>query len=236
MKMDDSWHWNGTPLLLLIGWATVDPMRVPGQSCTSDKSSVCSKQPPESSRHQFHHAPQTTPRLENFRIFFHVLTQDHSLADLIWSQQTRQELRAALEHEIQYIERQQEARGAQNVAWNHQQFKVDYPSLDHKVKVGSVYMRLWLQAGNGFIQSWQDPVRLLELLFRRFLCELDRNQTVAVMCIQCLERLYVPWRRPRVLKPSIDSCNFSPHCSVCRRRTRRMVGPWRKFPKMPNNS
>ena len=158
---------------------------------TSTSSQQQQQQPsPESSRHQFHHAPQTTPRLENFRIFFHVLTQDHSLADLIWSQQTRQELRAALEHEIQYIERQQEARGAQNVAWNHQQFKVDYPSLDHEVKVGSVYMRLWLQAGDGFIQSWQDPVRLLELLFRRFLCELDRNQTVAVMCIQCLERLY----------------------------------------------
>jgi DnaJ family protein C protein 13 len=115
---------------------------------------------------------------ENFRIFFHVLTQDHSLPDLIWSQQTRRELRIALESEIQYVQREMEARGVDNVAWNHQQFRVKYPSLDNEVKVGNVYMRLWLNAGDGFIRSWDDPVRLFEHLFRRFLCEIDRNDKV----------------------------------------------------------
>jgi DnaJ family protein C protein 13 len=112
---------------------------------------------------------------ENFRVFFHVLTQDHSLPDLIWSQQTRRELRIALESEIQYVQREMEARGMEAIAWNHQQFRVKYPSLDNEVKVGNVYMRLWLQAGDGFIRSWEDPVRLSELLFRRFLCEIDRD-------------------------------------------------------------
>ncbi len=119
---------------------------------------------------------------ENFRIFFHVLTKDHALADLIWNQQTRQELRMALENEIQSIRRATESRGGiDNIAWNHQQFTVDYPSLDNEVKVGTVYMRLWLQAGDGFIKSWEEPYRLFELLFRRFLCELDRNPTVSSM-------------------------------------------------------
>jgi hypothetical protein len=100
---------------------------------------------------------------------------------LIWNQQTRQELRMALENEIQAIKRVTESRGGiDRVAWNHQQFNVDYPSLDNEVKVGTVYMRLWLQAGDGFIKSWEEPYRLFELLFRRFLCELDRNTTVSL--------------------------------------------------------
>jgi DnaJ homolog subfamily C member 13 len=115
---------------------------------------------------------------ENFRIFFHVLTRDHSLADLIWSQQTRRELRIALESELQAVNRALEARGVDSIAWNHQQFSVAYPSLENEVRVGNVYMRLWLQAGDSFIRSWDDPTRLFELLFRRFLCELDRNPKV----------------------------------------------------------
>jgi hypothetical protein len=117
---------------------------------------------------------------ENFRIFFHVLTQDHSLADLIWSQQTRRELRIALESELEYIRRESEARGGMDaIAWNHQQFQVRYPSLENEVKVGNIYMRLWLHAGDAFIRSWDDPVRLFEHLFRRFLCEVDRDVKVS---------------------------------------------------------
>jgi hypothetical protein len=127
---------------------------------------------------------------ENFRIFFHTLTQDHSLPDLIWNQQTRRELRIGLESEIQYIRRETEARGMDQIAWNHQQFGIDYPSLENELRVGSVYMKLWLLAGEGFIKTWDEPLRLFELLFRRFLCEMDRNTKVTVMCIRCLERLY----------------------------------------------
>jgi DnaJ family protein C protein 13 len=132
----------------------------------------------------------TKQTAENFRIFFHTLTQDHALPDLIWNQQTRRELRIGLESEIQYIHRETEARGIDKIAWNHQQFAIDYPSLNNELRVGSVYMRLWLQAGEGFIKTWDEPLRLFELLFRRFLCEMDRNTKVTVMCIRCLERLY----------------------------------------------
>lgn len=125
---------------------------------------------------------------ENFRIFFHVLTQDHSLADLIWSQQTRRELRIALESELEYVRREIEARGINAVAWNHQQFHVKYPSLDNEVKVGDVYMRLWLQAGDAFIRSWDEPGRLFEHLFRRFLCEVDRDEKVSCTVCACVDK------------------------------------------------
>jgi DnaJ homolog subfamily C member 13 len=124
---------------------------------------------------------KSKPETENFTIFFHTLTKDHSLADLIWNQQTRRELRIALESEIQYIYREAEARGIDNIAWNHQQFSVEYPSLENELRVGGsrgVYMRLWLQAGDTFIKTWDEPVRLFEQLFRRFLCESDRNPKV----------------------------------------------------------
>ena len=136
------------------------------------------------------HGVQNQQCPENFRVFFHTLTQDHNLPDLIWNQQTRRELRIGLENEIQYIHRETESRGMDKIAWNHQQYAIEYPSLDGELRVGSVYMRLWLQAGEGFIKTWDEPLRLFELLFRRFLCELDRNTRVTVLCIRCLERLY----------------------------------------------
>jgi hypothetical protein len=118
----------------------------------------------------------------NFRIFFHVLTQNHSLPDLIWNQHTRMDLKNALTLEIKSIEEETEARGnVQEIAWNHEQFSVLYPSLEKEVQVGSVYMRLWLQASDSFIKTWDDPVRLFELLFRRFLCEIDRNVLVRII-------------------------------------------------------
>jgi len=128
---------------------------------------------------------------ENWRIFFHMLTKNNALPDLIWNQQTRRDLQVALDVEMKSIQRETESRGGiDKIAWNHQQFTVKYPSLKDEVQVGSVYMRLWLQTGDSFIKTWEDPVRLFELLFRRLLCDLDRDVVVANMCIQCLDRLY----------------------------------------------
>ena len=38
-----------------------------------------------------------SPQPENYRIMFHVITQDHKQPDLIWNESTRLELRSALE-------------------------------------------------------------------------------------------------------------------------------------------
>jgi hypothetical protein len=70
------------------------------------------------------------------------------------------------------------------IAWNHQQFWVRYPSLNDEVKVGNVYMHLLFQAGDGFIKNWEEPQRLFEVLFQKFLCELVRK--VAVSSVRCL--------------------------------------------------
>ena len=106
---------------------------------------------------------------ENFRIFFHVMEEDHSLPDLIWNKDTRQELKEALEIELKSIDEVTKTNGGiEKVAWNYQQFRVEYLCLKSEVKVGSIYMRLWLQTGDSFIKSWDNPIRLFELLFRRY--------------------------------------------------------------------
>ena len=128
---------------------------------------------------------------ENFRIFFHVMEEDHSLPDLIWNKDTRQELKEALEIELKSIDEVTKTNGGiEKVAWNYQQFRVEYLCLKSEVKVGSIYMRLWLQTGDSFIKSWDNPIRLFELLFRRLLCDMDHDNLVTNMCIRCLERLY----------------------------------------------
>ena len=38
-----------------------------------------------------------SPQPENYRIMFHIITQDHKQPDLIWNESTRLELRSALE-------------------------------------------------------------------------------------------------------------------------------------------
>jgi hypothetical protein len=107
--------------------------------------------------------------VENFRVFFHTITQDHKLPDLIWNQQTRRELRAALEGELKSFETAVRDVGMGGVAWNHQQFKIDYPSLEHEVRVGKTYLRTFLEGGDAFITNIAEPVRFFDLLMRRVL-------------------------------------------------------------------
>lgn len=130
-------------------------------------------------------------KAENFRIFFHVLEEDHALPDLIWNANTRHDLKIAIKREISSIQEETMTLGGfGKVAWNHQQFKVTYKCLEDEVRVGSIYMRLWLEIGDSFIKSWHDPVRLFEQLFRAILCHFEQNHLITNICIRSLERLY----------------------------------------------
>jgi len=127
---------------------------------------------------------------ENFRVMFHTITQDHKLPDLIWNQQTRREMRAALESELASFDTAVRDLGAGNVAWNHQQFKIEYPSLDSEVRVGKTYLRTFLEGGDAFIRNYDEPVRFFDLLMRRVLVNFATKPELASMCCSCLERLY----------------------------------------------
>ena len=140
-----------------------------------------------------HHDDEEKKKVENYRIMFHVITQDHQLADLIWNEQTRLELRSALEGEINEFEKEQKMRGnAQPIAWNYQQFFVIYNSLKSYTKVGPIYIRHYLESGDAFIRTLINPSPeiLFEKLMRRVLANVERSPPLATLCVRSLCRLY----------------------------------------------
>lgn len=135
---------------------------------------------------------EVPPTPENFRIMFHVMTQDHQLPDLVWNEQTRLELRSTLEGEINEFEREQRLRGHKKIAWNYQQFYVKFESLKYMLQVGPIYVHHFLDAGDSFIRTLENPSHgiLFEKLVRRVLANVDRNPRLATLCTRCLCKLY----------------------------------------------
>jgi DnaJ family protein C protein 13 len=129
---------------------------------------------------------------ENYRIMFHVMTQDHRLPDLIWNEQTRLELRSTLEAEIKEFEKEQRLHGNKKIAWNYQQFSVRYESLRNEIQVGPIYVRHFLDAGDSFLRALENPSHnlLFEKLFRRILVNIESNSELSILCTKCLSRLY----------------------------------------------
>eukprot|EP00602_Paraphysomonas_sp_CaronLab_P011509 CAMPEP_0185040382 /NCGR_PEP_ID=MMETSP1103-20130426/38364_1 /TAXON_ID=36769 /ORGANISM="Paraphysomonas bandaiensis, Strain Caron Lab Isolate" /LENGTH=2494 /DNA_ID=CAMNT_0027579655 /DNA_START=336 /DNA_END=7820 /DNA_ORIENTATION=+ len=136
--------------------------------------------------------PQPPPTPENFRIMFHVMTQDHQLPDLVWNEQTRLELRSTLEGEISEFEREQRLRGHKKIAWNYQQFYVKFESLKYMLQVGPIYIHHFLEAGDSFIRTLENPSHgiLFEKLVRRVLGNVERDPRLATLCVRCLCKLY----------------------------------------------
>lgn len=79
---------------------------------------------------------------ENFRLLFHMVSLDHETVDMIWNQQTREELRRALYTEIKCFSRFQITSGGMKARWNYEDFRVSYPSLANEVMVGGCYIRI----------------------------------------------------------------------------------------------
>lgn len=55
------------------------------------------------------------------------------------------------------FEREQQLRGLHRVAWNYQQFQVHYESLRDELQVGPIYVRYFLEAGDSFLRSLENP-------------------------------------------------------------------------------
>lgn len=81
----------------------------------------------------------------NWALFYWNFSQDHALPNLIWNHKTREELRSALENEIRTFSSDKELAGNALVAWNHQEFELNYQCLADEVKIGDYYLRLLLE-------------------------------------------------------------------------------------------
>lgn len=133
----------------------------------------------------------------NWAQFWRAFSLDHSRADLIWNERTRQELREALQAEVHHLDVEKERTAdvlplagegeneeiSNQLSWNYAEFAVRYPSLSKEVCVGEYYLRLLLDGGGTTTSRAQDfplrdPILFFRALYHRFLCDADIGLTV----------------------------------------------------------
>ncbi len=139
----------------------------------------------------------------NWPEFWKEFGLNHSRADLIWNERTRQELREALQAEVHHLDVEKERtadvsvlgivaiagesnegeESSNQLSWNYAEFAVRYPSLSKEVCVGQYYLRLLLDSGGGAASRAQDfplrdPVVFFRALYHRFLCDADVGLTI----------------------------------------------------------
>ncbi|DAZ99237.1 TPA: hypothetical protein N0F65_008104 [Lagenidium giganteum] len=81
----------------------------------------------------------------DLRILGKLVWMDHELPDLIWNSATRRELKDSLLSAIESYSAVTSERTNHETAWNYQQYRVDYGSLSHEVKVNNYYLRIILK-------------------------------------------------------------------------------------------
>lgn len=125
----------------------------------------------------------------NWSLFYWNFNQDHALPNLIWNHKTREELRSALDNEIRTFGSDRELAGNALVAWNHQEFELNYQCLADEVKIGDYYLRLLLEMDKNNDDS---PIRksyeFFNDLYHRFL--LTNKVEMKCMCLQAMAIVY----------------------------------------------
>ncbi|ETN81938.1 hypothetical protein NECAME_00289 [Necator americanus] len=82
----------------------------------------------------------------NWKLFAYQFGRDHSQADLLWNEKTREEFRLSIEGELRALQNEKEQASADTpISWNHTEFQIRYSSLQDEVKIGDYYLRLLLQ-------------------------------------------------------------------------------------------
>nr|XP_022914945.1 dnaJ homolog subfamily C member 13 [Onthophagus taurus] len=124
----------------------------------------------------------------NWILFYYKFNQDHDLPNLIWNHKTREELRSALENEIRAFTSDRELAGSALVAWNHQEFEVNYQCLADEVKIGDYYLRLLLEMDDNDDSPIRRSYEFFNDLYHRFL--LTNKVEMKCMCLQAMSIVY----------------------------------------------
>ncbi|AAZ11909.1 endosomal trafficking protein RME-8, putative [Trypanosoma brucei brucei TREU927] len=121
----------------------------------------------------------------NWNMMFYQLKQDHLRPDLIWNHTTRNELREALETEMQALKAGMEMRRDKVIAWNYREFELRYPSLEDELKVGDHYLRLLFDSKKPVVAK---PKDFFTDVYHRFL--LSQDQKIQLECLNAMSILY----------------------------------------------
>lgn len=123
----------------------------------------------------------------NFPVFFHMIQHDHSLPDLIWNENTRNDLKLALDKELS------DFTFGDNVAWNYSEFVVEYVSLSGEMLLGDCYVRLLLDedelSAHKLVKQIREPLHFFHSLFHYLLRSSTTKQRVE--CLRALKLVQI---------------------------------------------
>lgn len=100
---------------------------------------------------------KTTEKIVNLPYFYYQFMRDHSIPNLIWNHKTREELRTCLENELRQFTNDKDLSGDILLAWNYEEFEVQYQCLADEIKIGDYYIRLILEKDDWPQNLVKDP-------------------------------------------------------------------------------
>lgn len=96
-------------------------------------------------------------KIINLPYFYYQFMRDHSIPNLIWNHKTREELRSCLENELRQFTNDKDLSGDILLAWNYEEFEVQYQCLADEIKIGDFYIRLILEKDDWPQNLVKDP-------------------------------------------------------------------------------
>lgn len=93
----------------------------------------------------------------NLPLFFYQFQKDQNMPNLIWNHKTREELRSSLENELRQFSTDKDVSGNTMVAWNYEEFEVQYNCLADEIKIGDYYIMLILEKDDWPQNLVKDP-------------------------------------------------------------------------------
>ena len=128
----------------------------------------------------------------NWSLFYHMFNQDHAQPNLIWNFKTRQELKDALEAEIQSFVQDRELSQGSLMSWNYNEFEVAYNSLTDEIKIGDYFLRLLLEEDQANNMDMESPINksgeFFNDLYHRFL--LTPKTEMKCLCLRAMTIVY----------------------------------------------
>eukprot|EP01132_Coremiostelium_polycephalum_P003894 gene3894-4860_t len=135
----------------------------------------------------------------NWAMFFYQFNQDHRDANLIWNHTTREELRESIDNELRLFQQETEAAGREIIAWNDEDFEVQYPSLKKEISVGGYYISLLVDGTSKGIKL-TNPGMFFNELWQNFL--LNESPDQKALCLRAMTLVFTHYNaHPTITHP-----------------------------------
>nr|CDJ98393.1 Heat shock protein DnaJ domain containing protein [Haemonchus contortus] len=148
----------------------------------------------------------------NWKLFAYQFGRDHSQADLLWNEKTREEFRLSIEGELRaLLNEKEQAPTDMPISWNHTEFQTRYPSLQDEVKIGDYYLRLLLQEADESATPIHNPTEFFNNVYHRFL--LSSRSEMRCLCLRAMAVTY--GRHHMTIGPFEDARHFVSMLAKC---------------------